>query len=324
MPNQVFATQTLNHNQPQPSSLAPSRPLPVPPTLMKQEKLTEQEEDLMENITKNNTLMRRKLKSANVEHKKRVPIKVYVKDSNEIIDMRKKIKELEKVKEMYKNRVSELEQQVSTFSTFHMMNNPDQKKIGQTNNLSIPVDMRGAEWMMGKTNQVAPPVPQKVRLLALYDYNPNQQSPPSPSSQGSSSPSSQGSSSPSSGSRGSRSPATPKARNGVDPKGRLAFKEGEVLTLIRKSKNGWWTAELNGKVGKIPSNYVEELETKREFKVRVIKSYEAQQFGDLSIKRGELLTILKKQANGWYLAEKGDKTGFVPTKNVEKLPTPAS
>jgi len=324
MPNQVFATQTLNHNQPQPS-LAPSRPLPVPPTI-KQEKLTEQEENMMENITKNNTLMRRKLKTDHVEHKKRVPIKVYVKDSNEITDMRKKLKELEKVKEMYKNRVVELEQQVSSFSVFHMMNNPDskrslpnaptdgsQRKMGQMNNLSIPVDMHG-DLMMGKMNQVAP-APQKVRLLALYDYNPNQQS--SPSSQRSSP-----SSSPSSGSSGS--PATPKVRNGVDPKGRLAFKEGEVLTLIKKSKNGWWTAEINGKVGKIPSNYVEELETKREFKVRVIKSYESQQFGDLSIKRGELLTILKKQANGWYLAGKGDKTGFVPTKNVEKLPTPAS
>jgi len=122
----------------------------------------------------------------------------------------------------------------------------------------------------------------RTRLLALYDYNP-----------------------------------TP------DTNDRLAFKEGEVLYLVNmKSKDGWWRAEINGKSGKVPSNYVEQLDPTKAFKVRVIKNFDSQQFGDMSIQRGQLITVLKRQDNGWYLGEKGGKSGFFPSTNVERVSTP--
>jgi hypothetical protein len=39
----------------------------------------------------------------------------------------------------------------------------------------------------------------------------------------------------------------------------LSFKEAEIIYVVNKRPSGWWLGELNGKVGLIPSNYVEEL-----------------------------------------------------------------
>jgi len=40
----------------------------------------------------------------------------------------------------------------------------------------------------------------------------------------------------------------------------LAFQEGDVIILLDKDDpSGWWKGELNGKVGFIPTNYVEEI-----------------------------------------------------------------
>jgi len=37
----------------------------------------------------------------------------------------------------------------------------------------------------------------------------------------------------------------------------LSFKEGDILSITEQDESGWWYAELNGKVGFIPQNYVE-------------------------------------------------------------------
>lgn len=39
----------------------------------------------------------------------------------------------------------------------------------------------------------------------------------------------------------------------------LSFKEADIIYVVNKRPSGWWLGELNGKVGLIPSNYVEEL-----------------------------------------------------------------
>jgi len=40
----------------------------------------------------------------------------------------------------------------------------------------------------------------------------------------------------------------------------LAFKAGDVLLITEQDSSGWWYAELNGKQGFIPNNYVELIE----------------------------------------------------------------
>ncbi|KAJ3123943.1 Unconventional myosin-Ie [Nowakowskiella sp. JEL0407] len=39
----------------------------------------------------------------------------------------------------------------------------------------------------------------------------------------------------------------------------LTFKTGDIITIISKSDEGWWTGSLRGKKGLLPSNYVEEI-----------------------------------------------------------------
>jgi len=43
----------------------------------------------------------------------------------------------------------------------------------------------------------------------------------------------------------------------------LAFRAGDVMHVLNKSHPDWWEAELDGRVGLIPSNYVEEIESKQ-------------------------------------------------------------
>jgi len=39
----------------------------------------------------------------------------------------------------------------------------------------------------------------------------------------------------------------------------LSFKAGDILSVTEQDTSGWWYAELNGKQGFVPNNYVEEI-----------------------------------------------------------------
>jgi len=39
----------------------------------------------------------------------------------------------------------------------------------------------------------------------------------------------------------------------------LPFRKGDMLRLLNKTDSSWWEAELNGRVGMIPANYVEHI-----------------------------------------------------------------
>jgi len=273
----------------------------------------------MEQITRNNHLMRRKLeKETGTSRKKsqrKVPVRVYVRDPHEVNDLRKQVQEMERLQSLYKERISELESQVCNFSfsgdnkplPLHKMTlQPDiplhsspSTRISSGSSLGsdssadsdVTIPVKPALGTLAHSQQndqstyrrlTSRPHPDRTRLLALYDYVPQ-----------------------------------------PDHHGRLSFKEGDVLLLVSmKSRSGWWQAELNGQIGKIPSNYVEQLDPSRFFKARVIRNFDATQPGDMSIQRGSFVTILKRQDNGWYLGEKGGASGFFPSSCVERISTP--
>lgn len=41
--------------------------------------------------------------------------------------------------------------------------------------------------------------------------------------------------------------------------GALAFRKGDIITVYRRSQNGWWHGELNGAIGVFPQTYVEDI-----------------------------------------------------------------
>jgi len=43
----------------------------------------------------------------------------------------------------------------------------------------------------------------------------------------------------------------------------LAFRAGDVMRVVNKNHPDWWEAEIDGRVGIIPANYVEEIESKQ-------------------------------------------------------------
>ena len=38
--------------------------------------------------------------------------------------------------------------------------------------------------------------------------------------------------------------------------GELAFKRGDVITVLSKDDENWWKGKCNGEVGSFPANYV--------------------------------------------------------------------
>lgn len=314
-------------------------PKPRPPPFV----IEETEDEIMESLKKNNTLMRRKINHdvLGKEARKSVnaPLRPLSKEKEldpDVAVLKKRIAELEKKEEMYKARINELEQQVGQFSMFHLLNNPIVKEINEQNQqlaahfdkddykrdlpaisdrssslfenhkkkssasssptesshhseIQIPVDNEASRnnWLQQFTNFMKPQERPQEKLLALYDYS---------------------------------------AGNETTSRGRLSFKEGQVMILIRKSsQNGWWVAELDGKTGRVPSNYVEQLDSSSAFKAKVSKRFNSQQEGDLQLKKDDFITVLKTQENGWYLGEKviskdgAVKYGFFPSDCVERL-----
>jgi hypothetical protein len=40
----------------------------------------------------------------------------------------------------------------------------------------------------------------------------------------------------------------------------LSFAKGDSIKVLDRHKSGWWKGELNGKVGRFPSNYCAQLD----------------------------------------------------------------
>jgi hypothetical protein len=51
--------------------------------------------------------------------------------------------------------------------------------------------------------------------------------------------------------------------NVADQPKELAFKEGDIITVLTQDISGWWKGELHGAVGWFPASFVELLETNR-------------------------------------------------------------
>lgn len=45
----------------------------------------------------------------------------------------------------------------------------------------------------------------------------------------------------------------------------LSLREGDIVVVIHKDNNGWWTGSLNGKTGLFPGNYVKEIPPEVDF-----------------------------------------------------------
>eukprot|EP01114_Cavostelium_apophysatum_P005749 TRINITY_DN1691_c0_g1_i3.p2 TRINITY_DN1691_c0_g1~~TRINITY_DN1691_c0_g1_i3.p2 ORF type:complete len:327 (+),score=109.97 TRINITY_DN1691_c0_g1_i3:114-1094(+) len=98
----------------------------------------------------------------------------------------------------------------------------------------------------------------------------------------------------------------------------INFGEGEVLTLLKKYSDGWWLAEKNGRIGRVPSNFVEELDASKRINARAIGDFKGESKKDLSFPGSAILLVWKTQED-WWVAEYEGKVGWVPSNFLEEI-----
>lgn len=73
--------------------------------------------------------------------------------------------------------------------------------------------------------------------------------------------------------------------------------------------------EIKGRTGYFPCNYVEEESSSQN--VTALYDYDAQEGNELSFKEGDVIKILKKNDDGWWLGELNGKQGLLPCSYVQ-------
>ncbi|KAH3727186.1 hypothetical protein DPMN_053115, partial [Dreissena polymorpha] len=90
----------------------------------------------------------------------------------------------------------------------------------------------------------------------------------------------------------------------------LALKVGDVVEILCQDPKGWWMAELNGKRGVIPSNYVKIMEIGETARAHAADD-------ELALKVGDVVEILCQDPKGWWMAELNGKRGVIPSNYVK-------
>ncbi|XP_053675921.1 sorbin and SH3 domain-containing protein 1 [Anopheles nili] len=112
----------------------------------------------------------------------------------------------------------------------------------------------------------------------------------------------------------------------------LSFRKGDIIYLLRQIDKNWYEGEHNATVGLLPANYIEiltrdNISTKkpllktpvREGKARAKFNFTAQTSVELSLLKGELITLTRRVDDNWFEGKIGSKKGIFPVSYVEIL-----
>ncbi|XP_035527779.1 SH3 domain-containing protein 21 isoform X2 [Morone saxatilis] len=137
----------------------------------------------------------------------------------------------------------------------------------------------------------------------------------------------------------------------------LELNVGDTIEIIKEIEDGWWMGLKNGKVGAFPSNFVKEIFSPKDGKqnegkarpkltdmvfnkeisqrasvrnkarnvvecCQVMFDYKAKAEDELDLKKGDVVVILKKEAEdeGWWEGELNGRCGFFPDNFVMVIP----
>ncbi|XP_053665559.1 uncharacterized protein LOC128714706 [Anopheles marshallii] len=111
----------------------------------------------------------------------------------------------------------------------------------------------------------------------------------------------------------------------------LSFRKGDIIYLRRQIDKNWYEGEHNATVGLLPANYIEILsrynfnvrplpkKPSREGKARAKFNFTAQTTVELSLLKGELVTLTRRVDDNWFEGKIGYKKGIFPVSYVEIL-----
>ncbi|XP_037070131.1 uncharacterized protein LOC119091433 isoform X2 [Pollicipes pollicipes] len=111
----------------------------------------------------------------------------------------------------------------------------------------------------------------------------------------------------------------------------LSFSRGDIIFIRRQVDRNWLEGELHGRIGIFPINYVEVVpidgqrgqpKLGNEGQARARYAFHAQTPVELSLKKGELVTLLRRVDSNWFEGRLGQKVGIFPASYVEVLGRP--
>lgn len=104
----------------------------------------------------------------------------------------------------------------------------------------------------------------------------------------------------------------------------LHFKKGDIMIVLRKDEDEWWTVKhSDGRTGSIPVPYIEIIEdgTNKPFKAKATMDRQCPYDPTaLQFKKGEIITVTKQNDNGLWEGQTMDgRKGHFPFTLVEPL-----
>ncbi|XP_065063028.1 sorbin and SH3 domain-containing protein 1-like isoform X1 [Rhopilema esculentum] len=117
----------------------------------------------------------------------------------------------------------------------------------------------------------------------------------------------------------------------------ISFKKGQLITVFRQIDENWYEGEVDGQVGIFPANYIQIIETKEappeeeedagtiqieEGIARAKYKFQAENDKEISFKKNDMITLLRKLDDNWYEGEIEDQIGIFPVNYVEILREP--
>uniref|UniRef100_A0A8D8ZZP8 Sorbin and SH3 domain-containing protein 1 n=1 Tax=Cacopsylla melanoneura TaxID=428564 RepID=A0A8D8ZZP8_9HEMI len=111
----------------------------------------------------------------------------------------------------------------------------------------------------------------------------------------------------------------------------LSFKKGDIIFVRRQVDKNWYEGEHNAMIGLFPFNYVEIIPYDKirtapkklsEGQARAKFNFVAQTHLELSLVKGELVTLTRRVDNNWFEGRIGNRRGIFPVTYVEVLVEP--
>lgn len=108
----------------------------------------------------------------------------------------------------------------------------------------------------------------------------------------------------------------------------LDLAAGDTVEVVEKGESGWWFCQMKLKRGWVPASYLEPLDSPDEAEdpepnyagesYVSIRAYEAQEDDELTLQEGEVVEVIHKLLDGWWVVRKEDATGYFPSMYLQK------
>jgi sorbin and SH3 domain-containing protein 1 len=111
----------------------------------------------------------------------------------------------------------------------------------------------------------------------------------------------------------------------------LSFDETDTIVLLREVDRNWYEGECHGRIGLIPSNYVqisgENKDNTNNWPVEIVNdklailkhSFNARSSTELSLKKGDIVTLIRQIDSNWFEGEYGGRCGLLPVSYVDRF-----